>query len=153
MKKLWIFTSAVLVQLLVILSLTVYAKTNFSKAVDWNVDGYKLTALSVRGADASEKERLNGEIKNYLDSYNKYYDEDILYHHSYRIISSTANVSVVEINTSLEHNITAESRDYVPAGSVTMLLWIFNDNGKIKTNWVEKSNTAEELPSDSKAVS
>lgn len=153
MKKLWIFTSAVLVQLLVIFSLMVYEKSSASKAINWNVDGYKLTALSVRDADASEKEKLNAEIKDYIDGFSKYYDADILCDHSYRVISNTKNVSVVEINTSLERNITEESRDYIPAGSVTMMLWVFNDNGKIKTNWVEKSNTAEELPSDSKAVS
>lgn len=63
MKKLWIFISAVLVQLLVILSLTVYVNSSASKAVNWKVDGYTLTALSVNGADDSETEKLNGEIK------------------------------------------------------------------------------------------
>lgn len=153
MKKLWIFISAVLVQLLVILSLTVYVNSSASKAVNWKVDGYTLTALSVNGADDSETEKLNGEIKNYLDSFNKYNDEDILYSHSFRIVSDTKNVSVVEISTVLEHNITMETKQYTPAGEVYTALWVFNDNGKIKTNWVEKSNTAEKLPSESSSVS
>lgn len=153
MKKLWIFISAVLVQLLVILSLTVYVNSSASKAVNWKVDGYTLTALSVNGADDSETEKLNGEIKNYLDSFNKYNDEDILYSHSFRIVSDTKNVSVVEISTVLEHNITEESKQYTPAGEVYTALWVFSDNGKIKTNWVEKSNTAEKLPFESSSVS
>lgn len=153
MKKLWIFISAVLVQLLVILSLTVYVNSSASKAVNWKVDGYTLTALSVNGADDSEKERLNSEIKNYLDSFNKYNDEDILYSHSFRIVSDTKNVSVVEISTVLEHNATEETKQYIPAGEVYTALWVFNDNGKIKTNWVEKSNTAEKLHSESSAIS
>lgn len=153
MKKLWIFISAVLVQLLVILSLTVYVNSSASKAVNWKVDGYTLTALSVNGADDSETEKLNSEIKNYLDSFNKYNDEDILYSHSFRIVSDTKNVSVVEISTVLEHNITEKSTQYTPAGEVYTALWVFSDNGKIKTNWVEKSNTAEKLPSESSSVS
>ena len=146
MKKLWIFISAVLVQLLVILSLTVYVNSSASKAVNWKVDGFTLT-------DDAETERLNSEIKNYLDSFNKYNDEDILYSHSFRIVSDTKNVSVVEISTVLEHNATEETKQYIPAGEVYTTLWVFNDNGKIKTNWVEKSNTAEILHSESSTIS
>ncbi|MDE5994166.1 MAG: hypothetical protein K2G60_01495 [Oscillospiraceae bacterium] len=153
MKKLWIFTSAVLVQLLVIFSLLIYAKTNSSKAVDWNVDGFTLTAAAIHGADDSETDKLNSEIRDYLDGFKKYDTENILCSHSYRVISDTKNVSVVEINTVLQHNITEESKEYTPAGEIYTELWVFNDNGKIKTNWVEKSNTSEEIPSDSKAVS
>lgn len=153
MKKILIFTSAVLVQLLVILSLTVYEKSGFSKAVDWNVDGFMITASSVRGADESETDKINSEIKNYIDGFNKYEAEDILCNYVYRIISNTKNVSVVEINTVLQHNITEESKQYTSAGEICTELWVFNDNGKIKTKWVEKSNTAEKLPSESKSIS
>lgn len=144
MKKKWIIATAFILQALIILSLVVFGAGDFSKAVNWKTEDYKLVAEKVKGADEKTIKKLNDEINGYLSSFSKYEKDDIRYNHDYKVVSETSNIAVVEIGTTLEYLETPESKESRPAGEVVVELWVFNDKGNIKTNWVTIKDTCKQ---------
>lgn len=141
MKKLKIFAAIITVELIAVLSLFIWNYTSLSHAVVWDVTSYKLTAQKVHGADSSQKEKLNQEIENYLDSFSSYADKDLLCSHSYRILTDNHNISVVEITTSVVTNYTRETMAYKPVGRVQKLMFAFVNDGEVQTSWEDVLNT------------
>lgn len=147
MKGIKIFTAILAVQVLLVGALVLWPHLSVSKAVQWEVGVSSLEAARVRGGEDC-KAALNREVNGYLAQFEPYYEQDILHFNHIRVVSETTHLSVVEIRTELMHNATAESGGaYLPAGEKTVELWVFADGDSVKTEWVEKENTLEALPS------
>lgn len=142
MKRVKIGWAILFVQLLAIGVLLLVPHLQVSHAVRWQQQGnYTLTAKYVRGSQA-DKDALNQEIAAYLDTFDCYYEQDILHFNHIRVLASEPHVSVVEIRTELMHNATTESGGaYLPAGEKTVELWVYADGDSVKTNWVTVENT------------
>ncbi len=141
MKKLKIFAAIITVELIAVLSLFIFNYTSLSHAIVWDVTSYKLTAQKIHGADSSQKEKLNQEIKDYLNSFSSYEDKGLLCSHSYRILTDNHNISVVEITTSVVTNYTRETMEYKPIGKVQKLMFAFVNDGEVQTNWDDVFST------------
>ncbi len=136
MKKLKIFAVIIFIQLAAVLALTAYNNSSLSKAVVWNVTDYKLTAVKLHGADDEQLKKLNSEIKAKLDGFTT--DEKAPAYSTYTVLSDSKNMSVVEITTDLRAYNEAEN-SFATVGQVKSRLFVFVDNGEIKTDWQEQS--------------
>lgn len=136
MKKLKIFSVIIFIQLAAVLALTAYNNSSLSKAVVWNVTDYKLTAVKLHGADDEQLKKLNSEIKAKLDVFTT--DEKPPAYSTYTVLSDSKNMSVVEITTDLRAYNEAEN-SFATVGQVKSRLFVFVDNGEVKTDWQEQS--------------
>lgn len=132
MKKIKIFAIIISIQLVAVLALTVYNNSSLSKAVVWNVTEYKLAAVKLHGADGEQLEKLNAEIASKLDSFTV--DENAPAFSTYKVLSDGKNMSVVEITTDLREYDEAQAH-IATVGQVTNRLFVFVDNGEVKTDW------------------
>ena len=140
MKKIKIFAAIIFVQLVAVLALTVYNNSSLSKAVVWNVSDYKLTAVKLHGADGEQLEKLNSEIRAKLDSFTT--DENAPAFSTYTVLSDSKNMSVVEITTDLREYDEAKN-SFATVGQVKSRLFVFVDNGEVKTDWQKQSTLSK----------
>lgn len=142
MKKMIAFVSVLLAELIIVAVLLVLPSTPVFKAVKWEIADYKITAVNVKGVNDTKINALNEELTKQMEKYDSG-DETILRHNSYKILSNTSNISVIEITTSLTRNATPENPVYEAIGSAVTQVWIYVDSGDIQTQYIEISNTIE----------
>ena len=80
--------------------------------------------------------KLNSEIKAKLDGFTT--DEKAPAYSTYTVLSDSKNMSVVEITTDLRAYNEAEN-SFATVGQVKSRLFVFVDNGEVKTDWQEQS--------------
>ncbi len=140
MKKIKIFAVIIFVQLVAVLALTVYNNSSLSKAVVWNVSDYKLAAVKLHGADGEQLEKLNSEIQAKLGSFTT--NENAPAFSTYTVLSDGKNMSMVEITTDLREYDEAKN-SFTTVGQVKNRLFVFVDNGEVKTDWQEQSTLSK----------
>lgn len=146
MKRIKFGVALLFLQIIVIGGLLVFPKLPMSKAVSWrqnNALGFDLEATYVRGGKVG-KDKLNQEVSAYLDTFDRYYEQDILHFNHIKVVAETPHLSVVEIRTELLHNATVESNGaYVPAGEKTVELWVYADGDTVQTKWITIADTTK----------
>ena len=136
MKGKKIGIALLIIQTIIAVVLIALPKLPISHAVNWEMKGTQLHVTSVR-ADKAQEEKLNQEVTDYLNSYNSYYEQNILHFHNMKIIASTPHISIIEIQTILKHNATTESKGmYLPAGDKTVQLWVYLNDDVVTTKWI-----------------